>query len=31
MEQFYNPSRGTYGISGELIGIYHLNAWTTAF
>jgi arabinogalactan oligomer/maltooligosaccharide transport system substrate-binding protein len=31
MEQFYKPSEGTYGILGELIGMYHLNAWVTAF
>ncbi|ADM27521.1 extracellular solute-binding protein family 1 [Ignisphaera aggregans DSM 17230] len=31
MEQFYNPSAKTYGISGQIAGIYHLNPWATAF
>jgi len=31
MEQFYKPAEGTYGIAGELAGMYHLNAWVTAF
>jgi arabinogalactan oligomer/maltooligosaccharide transport system substrate-binding protein len=31
MEQFYKPAEGTYGISGQLIGMYHINAWVTAF
>ncbi|RLG83250.1 MAG: ABC transporter substrate-binding protein [Thermoprotei archaeon] len=30
MEQFYNPSEGTYGIAGQIVGIYHINAWVTA-
>ncbi|MCD6300968.1 MAG: extracellular solute-binding protein, partial [Staphylothermus sp.] len=31
MEQFYNPSEGTYGIAGQIVGIYHINPWVTAF
>lgn len=31
MEQFYYPAEGTYGISGQIGGMYHLNAWVTAF
>jgi arabinogalactan oligomer/maltooligosaccharide transport system substrate-binding protein len=31
VEQFYRPAEGTYGISGQLIGMYHINAWVTAF
>jgi len=31
MQQFYNPGQGKYGISGETSGMYHLNAWVTAF
>jgi arabinogalactan oligomer/maltooligosaccharide transport system substrate-binding protein len=30
MEQFYNPTAGTYGISGMVVGVYHINAWVTA-
>jgi len=30
MEQYYNPAAGTYGISGMVTGIYHINAWVTA-
>jgi arabinogalactan oligomer/maltooligosaccharide transport system substrate-binding protein len=30
MEQYYNPGVGTYGISAEIAGIYHINAWVTA-
>lgn len=31
MQQFYNPSQGTYGIAGQVSGMYHLNAWISAF
>jgi len=31
MEQFYNPAEGKYGISGQVAGMYHLNAWIIAF
>ena len=30
MQQYYNPSAGTYGMSGQVAGIYHINAWVTA-
>jgi arabinogalactan oligomer/maltooligosaccharide transport system substrate-binding protein len=30
MKQFYNPAKGTYGISGMVAGMYHINAWVTA-
>ncbi|MEM4489918.1 MAG: extracellular solute-binding protein [Desulfurococcaceae archaeon] len=31
MEQFYKPAEGKYGISGQVAGMYHINAWVTAF
>jgi len=31
MEQFYNPSTKTYGIAGQIAGMYHLAPWVTAF
>lgn len=30
MEQFYKPAEGKYGISGQVAGMYHINAWITA-
>lgn len=31
MRNFYKPEEGKYGISGMVGGVYHTNAWITAF
>lgn len=31
MKRFYKPEEGSYGISGMVGGVYHTNAWVTAF